>query len=41
VSGLAYDTFERPNLNEYFTNETRISLINDRFSVLNEMDDLT
>ena len=41
LSGFVYKLFGVPNFNQYFYNDnTQISLINDRFSVLNEIEDL-
>ena len=41
LSGFVYKLFGVPNFNQYFYNDnTPISLINDRFSVLNEIEDL-
>ena len=40
-SGFVYKLFDVPNLNQYFYNDnTQISLINDRFSLFNEVEDL-
>ena len=44
LSGFVYKLFRLPNFNQYFQSEavknTQISLINDRFSVLNEIEDV-
>ena len=41
LSGFVYKVFRSPNFNQYFQTQangnTQISLINDRFSVLNEL----
>jgi photosystem II cytochrome b559 subunit alpha len=40
LSGFVYKLFGVPNFNQYFYNDnTQISLINDRFSILNEIED--
>lgn len=41
-SGFVYKVFRFPNFNQYFQAEAtgNISLINDRFSVLNEIQDV-
>eukprot|EP00871_Galdieria_phlegrea_P003974 jgi/Galph1/4578/GphlegSOOS_G3286.1 len=41
-TGLAYDIFGTPRPNEYFSNEReQVPLINDRFNVKEELEDLT
>lgn len=41
-TGLAYDVFGTPRPNEYFTQDRQqVPLINDRFSVKQELEDLT
>jgi photosystem II cytochrome b559 subunit alpha len=41
-TGLAYDIFGTPRPNEYFTNEREeVPLVNDRFNVKQELEDLT
>ena len=44
ISGFVFKLFSSPGFNQYFifdeTSNTRITIINDRFSVLNEIDDL-
>nr|YP_009296630.1 cytochrome b559 subunit alpha [Apophlaea sinclairii]AOM65770.1 cytochrome b559 subunit alpha [Apophlaea sinclairii] len=41
-TGLAYDVFGTPRPNEYFTQDRQqVPLINDRFSVRQELEDLT
>ena len=43
-SGFVYKLFRLPNFNQYFQSEVlisrEISLINDRFSILNEIEDV-
>ena len=43
LSGFVYKVFRIPNFNQYFQSEVllkEISLINDRFSILNEFEDV-
>ena len=41
-TGLAYDVFGTPRPNEYFTQDRQqVPLVNDRFSVREELEDLT
>ena len=41
-TGLAYDVFGTPRPNEYFTQDRQqVPLVNDRFSVKEELEDLT
>ena len=44
LSGFVYKLFPLPNFNQYFQSEVlisrEISLINDRFSILNEIEDV-
>ena len=44
LSGFVYKLFRLPNFNQYFQSEVlknrEISLINDRFSILNEIEDV-
>ena len=40
-SGFVYKLFGVPNFNQYFSKDnTQITLINDRFSILNEIEDV-
>ena len=42
ATGLAYDVFGTPRPNEYFTQDRQqVPLVNDRFSVREELEDLT
>ena len=42
ATGLAYDVFGTPRPNEYFTlDRQQVPLVNDRFSVREELEDLT
>ena len=42
ATGLAYDVFCTPRPNEYFTQDRQqVPLVNDRFSVREELEDLT
>ena len=42
ATGLAYDVFGPPRPNEYFTQDRQqVPLVNDRFSVREELEDLT
>ena len=41
-TGLAYDVFGTPRPNEYFTQDRqKVTLVNDRFSAKQELEDLT
>ena len=41
LSGFVYKLFGVANFNQYFYNDnTQISIINDRFSILNEIEDV-
>jgi photosystem II cytochrome b559 subunit alpha len=41
ISGVVYKVFRSPSFNSYFESESNsISLINDRFSALNELSDV-
>ena len=41
LSGFNYKLFGVPNLNQYFNREsTQISIINDRFSAINKIEDI-
>ena len=41
VSGFVYKVFGSPNLGQYYLKDSgQISLINDRFSALNEIEDI-
>jgi cytochrome b559 alpha subunit len=41
LSGFGYKLFGVPNLNQYFNSDsTQISIINDRFSAINEIEDI-
>jgi photosystem II cytochrome b559 subunit alpha len=41
ATGLAYDVFGTPRPNEYFTRSSTNSIMNDRFSAKQELEDLT
>ena len=41
LSGFVYKLFGVPSMNQYFTNDSnQITIINDRFSALNEIEDV-